>query len=103
MAPSLGSDRSVLSGGDLRFLFCNETLIRNAQLVILLISEFIQAALSEPEQEFGPAFSYWVLRSPNGPHRAHFVLKFYGCLEYYAQMQPRTYSTTEQAQAVEGL
>jgi hypothetical protein len=67
------------------------------------ISDFIQATLSEPERNFGPAFSYWILRSPNGPHRAHFVLKFYGFLEYYAQVQPRTYSATEQAKAIEGL
>jgi hypothetical protein len=67
------------------------------------MSEFIQATLSEPERTFGPAFSYWILRSPNGPHRAHFVLKFYGSLEYYAQVQPRTYSASEQEKAIEGL
>lgn len=67
------------------------------------ISEFIQATLTEPERNFGPAFSYWILRSPNGPHRAHFVLKFYGSLEYYAQVQPRSYPATEETKAKEGL
>ena len=38
-----------------------------------LTSDFIQAALSEPERSFRPAFSYWILQSPNGPHRAHLV------------------------------
>lgn len=67
------------------------------------MSDFIQATLSEPEHTFGPAFSYWILRSPNGPRRAHFVLKFYGSLEYYASVQPRSYSTSEEVAATEGL
>jgi hypothetical protein len=67
------------------------------------ISEFIAATRSEPEHCFGPAFSYWILRSPNGPQRAHFLLKFYGSQECYAQVQPRAFSDTERAEATEEL
>ena len=53
-----------------------------------VLQDFIGVTLEEKENSFGPAFSYWYLRSPNGPSRAHLVLSFYGALEYYGQVQP---------------
>jgi hypothetical protein len=64
-----------------------------------VLEEFIGVTLAEKEKSFGPAFSYWYLRSPNGPLRAHLVLSFYGALEYYGQVQPIKCSDEEAEEA----
>jgi len=50
--------------------------------------EFIAALLASSEHNFGQAFRYWWLQSPNGLYRSVWLFEFYGLLEYFCTTAP---------------
>jgi len=49
---------------------------------------FVAMVLETKPREFGPAFKYWYLPSPNGWARSHWILEFYGSREFYCFTAP---------------